>query len=67
MIKKPITWIGSFVIVAAGGFCLWALIRYRDAYGIVDGRYNLLTVGIFVTPLVAVVAVGLWYYFNEKT
>lgn len=67
MARKPITWIGSLVILAAGGFCWWALAKYRTAYGIVDTRYTLLTVGIFVAPVVAVIATSLWYYFNEKT
>ncbi|MFC2020632.1 hypothetical protein ACFLU1_02420 [Chloroflexota bacterium] len=66
MPQKTITWIGSFVIVAAGGFCWWALLRYRNAYGIIDTRYNLLTVGTFLVPVVVVVAISLWYYFNEK-
>ena len=66
MIQKPIIWIGSLVILAAGGFCWWALLRYRNAYGIIDSRYNLLTVGLFAAPVVAVVATSLWCYFNKK-
>ena len=66
MPHKPITWIGSFVIVVAGGFCCWALLKYRDAYGIVDTKFNLLTVGAFLAPVVAIVAIFLWYYFNER-
>jgi len=66
MPRKPITWIGSFVILAAGGFCCWALLNYRADYGAVDTRFNLITVGAFLAPAVAVVAIFLWYYFNEK-
>ena len=66
MPHKPITWIGSFIILAAGGFCSWSLLRYRDAYGIVDTRFNVLTAGVFLTPVVAAVAIFLWYFFNER-
>ena len=66
MPRKPITWIGLFFIAAAGGFCWWALLKYRDAYGIVDAKFNLLTLGMFLTPVVAALAIFLWYYFNEK-
>ncbi|MFC2036135.1 hypothetical protein ACFLUJ_08480 [Chloroflexota bacterium] len=66
MPRKPITWIGSFVILAAGGFCCWALLSYRADYGIAGTRFNLLTVGAFLAPVVAVVAVFLWYYVNER-
>ena len=66
MPHKPITWVGSFVILAAGGFCCWALLQYRNAYGIVDTRFNLLTVAAFLSLAVAAVAIFLWYYFNEK-
>ena len=66
MPHKPITWIGSFIILAAGVFCCWALLQYRDAYGIVDTRFKLLTFGVFLAPVVAAVAIFLWYYFNER-
>ena len=66
MPQKAITWIGSVVILVAGGFCWWALMRYRDAYGIVDTRFNMLTIGAYLVPVVALVAIFLWYYFNEK-
>jgi len=66
MPRKLLTWVGSFVIVAAAGFCWWALMRYRDAYGVIDARFNLLTIGAFVTPIVAVIAILLWYYVNER-
>jgi len=66
MPHKPITWIGSFIILAAGVFCCWALLRYRNDYGIVDTRFNLLTAGSFLAIAVAAVATFLWYYFNER-
>ena len=66
MPRKSVTWIGSLVILAAGGFCCWALLKYRNAYGIVDTRFNLLTLGAFLAPVVAAVAISLWYYFNER-
>jgi len=66
MPHKPITWVGSLVIIAAGGFCSWALLGYREAYGVVDTTYKLLSVGVFAAPVVAIIAMSLWYYFNEK-
>ncbi len=66
MPKKPITWIGSVIILAAGIFCFWALIQYRNDYRIVDIRFHLLTVGVVLAPILAATAIFLWYYFNEK-
>ncbi len=66
MPHKPITWIGSVIILAAGGFCCWALLRYRNDYGIVDTRFNLLTAFAFLALALAAVAIFLWYYFNER-
>ena len=66
MPRKLITWIGSVVILAAGGFCCWALLNYRADYGVADTRFNLLTVGAVLTPVVAIVAIFLWYYVNER-
>ena len=66
MPRKPITWIGSFVIVAAAAFCEWALLRFQGAGGVTDTTSSLITAGLFVAPVAAVVAIFLWYYFNEK-
>ena len=66
MPRKLVTWLGWLIIVAAGTFCCIALLNYRDAFEVVDTTYKLLTIGAFVAPLVAVVTIFLWYYFNEK-
>jgi len=66
MPHKPITWIGSFLIVAAGGFCWWALMQLKDAIGIADARFTLVTVGVWAAPIVAVLAIFLWYFVNER-
>ena len=66
MPKKPITWIGSIIILAVGIFCCWALIQYRNDIATVDTQYRLLTAGVFLAPALAAVAIFLWYYFNER-
>ena len=66
MPRKPITWIGSLVILAAGGFCFLALLKYRNALGTVDTRSGLVTVALFLAIALAGVALFLWYYFNER-
>jgi prolipoprotein diacylglyceryltransferase len=68
MPKKPITWFGSIIILAAGIFCSWALFQYRARLpATVDTRFNLITAAAFLALIVAILAVFLWYYFNEKT
>jgi len=67
MPKKPITWVGSIVILAAGVFCTWSLLRYRNAYGVMDTRSYLITgAALFLAPILVVVAIYLWHYFNER-
>jgi len=66
MPQKPITWIGSLLIVAAGGFCWWALTRLRDNIDIADGRFTLVTIGTWAAPVVALLAISLWYFVNER-
>ena len=66
MPRKPITWIGSIIILAAGIFCFWAVTQYRNEYTVVDTRYNLLTVAAFGALPVAALAISIWYYFNER-
>ncbi len=66
MPRKPITWIGLIIILAAGIFCCWAVIQYRNDYALVDARYYLLTVAAFGALPVAALAIFLWYYFIER-
>ncbi len=66
MPHKPITWIGSFIILAAGVFCFFALLKYKNALGTADARFNLFTVASFLALALAGVAIFLWYYFNER-
>ena len=66
MPKKRITWIGSFIILAAGVFCCWALFRYRANFASSSAQYNLVTGGAFLALAVAALAIFLWYHFNEK-
>ncbi|MFH1032657.1 MAG: hypothetical protein V1767_08875 [Chloroflexota bacterium] len=68
MPKKPITWFGSILILAAGIFCSWSLFQYRarlpDTVGM---QFKLITMGAFLAIVLAMLAIFLWYYFNEKT
>ena len=66
MPKKPIPWIGSVVILAVGIFCIWALLQYRNDMTAADAQFNVVTIGVYAAPVLAVVAIFLWYYFNEK-
>ena len=66
MPKKVITWIGSIIILAGGIFCCWALFQYRNDMTVIDTRFHLVTIGAFLAPVLAVIAIFLWYYFNEK-
>ena len=66
MPKKPITWIGSIIILGAGIFCLLALFQYRDKMTAAGRQSPLLTAVIFIAPTLAILAIFLWYYFNEK-
>ncbi|MFC1952498.1 hypothetical protein ACFLV8_02515 [Chloroflexota bacterium] len=66
MPKKPITWIGAIIILAAGLFCCWALFQYRNEMTAAGMQSHLLTAAVYIAPVVAVLAIFLWYYFNEK-
>jgi len=66
MPKKPITWIGSVVILSAGIFSCWALIQFRNGMIATDSRFLLVTVAVFVAPVLGILAIFLWYYFNER-
>ncbi len=66
MPKKPITWIGSIIILAVGIFCCWALLQHRNDMTVVDIQFHLLTAAAFLAPALAALAIFLWYYFNER-
>ena len=66
MPRKPITWIGSIVILAAGIFCSWALLQYRNEVADAGMQTNLLTVAAFGALPVAALAIFLFYYFIER-
>ena len=66
MPKKPVTWIGSIIILAGGIFCCWALLQYRNNMTVVDTRFHLITAAVFLAPVLAALAIFLWYYFNER-
>jgi hypothetical protein len=66
MPRKPITWIGSIIILAAGVFCCWAVIQYRNDYAAVGAQHHLLTVAAFGALPVAALAIFLLYYFIER-
>ncbi len=66
MPRKPITWISSVIILAAGIFCYWAVIQYRNELTVVDTSYYLLTVAAFAAFPMAALAIFLFYYFIER-
>ena len=66
MPKKPITWIGLIVILAVGIFCSWSLLQYRNNMTAADAQFSVITIGVYVAPVLAMAAIFLWYYFNEK-
>ena len=66
MPRKRVTWIGSIIILAAAVFCFWALFQYRARLLTAGAKVQLVTAGAFVALAVAVIAIFLWYYFNEK-
>ncbi len=66
MPRKTSTWVGLIIVLAAGGFCFWALARYRNDYGVIDTTFRLLTASLFLVPAVAIGAIAFWYYFNER-
>ncbi|MDD5082137.1 MAG: hypothetical protein PHU08_02060 [Dehalococcoidales bacterium] len=66
MPQKRTTWIGFIVILAAGIFASWSLFQSRVKFLPTGTRYELATAGAYAAPLVAILAMVLWYYFNEK-
>lgn len=66
MPRKPITWIGLIIILAAGGFCWWAVIQYRNEMTAAGMQTDLLTVAAFGVIPVAALAISLLYYFIER-
>ncbi len=66
MPRKPITWISSVIILAAGVFCYWAVIQYRNEMTAAGMQTGLLTVAAFGAIPVAVLAIFLLYYFIER-
>jgi hypothetical protein len=66
MPKKTVTWVGFVIILAAGVFCSWSLFQARTHFLPAGTRFYLATAGGFLSPVVTIVAIFLWYYFNEK-
>jgi len=66
MPRKYVTWIGSFVILAAGGFCLWTLLQYKSKMVVAGAQSSFVNAAIYFVPALAIVAIFLWYYFNER-
>ncbi len=63
---KTTTWIGLAVILAAGIFSSVSLFQSRVKFLPTGTHYRLATVGGFAAIAVAILAMGLWYFFNEK-
>jgi len=66
MPKKPITWVGAVVILAAGGFCFSGLVQYRSKLPPSSTQSTWIVLASFAAILVSLGAISLWYYFNEK-
>ena len=66
MPRKPITWIGSIIILAAGGFCFWSVLQYRNEMADTGTQTGLLTAAAFSAIPVAALAIFLLYYFIER-
>ncbi len=66
MPRKPITWIGSIIILAAGIFCAWALLQYRNEVADAGMQSSLLTVAAVGALPVAALTIFLFYYFIER-
>lgn len=66
MPKKPITWVGGIVILAAGAFCFSGLIQYRSKLPASSTQSPWMIFASVAAVLVSLGAVSLWYYFNEK-
>ena len=66
MPRKPITWISSIVVLAAGTFCFWSLFQYRNELAAVNAPNTLVTVAAFGALPVTALAIFLLYYFIER-
>lgn len=66
MPRKPITWVGSIIILAAGIFCSWALFQYRSGLPRADTSFVMVSTAGIAAPVLTVLAIFLWYYFNER-
>ena len=66
MPRKPITWIGSIIVLAAGVFCFWALMQRRSEMLAAGMPTDLITVALFFAPVFAALAIILLYYFVER-
>lgn len=66
MPKKPITWVGSLVILGAGVFCFTGLYQYRAGLPAFSSQIPWVTAGAFGAVIIALGAVSLWFYLNEK-
>jgi len=54
------------IILAAGIFCCWALLQYRNEMTVAGMQTGLLTVAAFGAIPAAALAIFLLYYFIER-
>ena len=66
MPKKPITWIGAVVIMAAGIYCFSGLFKYKSKLAPASTQIPLVTGVAFLALALAIGAVIFWAYLNEK-
>ena len=66
MPRKPITWIGSVIILGAGIYCFSGLFKYRSHLVASSTKLPLATVATFLALPLAIGAIFLWYYLIEK-
>ena len=66
MPRKITTWAGLVVILLAGAFSSISLFQSRSKFLATGTKYKIATFGAFAAILVAVAAMFLWYYLNEK-
>lgn len=66
MPRKPVTWLGSVIILGAGVFCFSGLFRYRSQLASSSTQLPLVTGAAFLALVLAIGGIFLWYYLNEK-
>lgn len=67
MPRKRTTWVGFAAILLVGIFSAWSLFQARIKF-VPDGtHYKIATAGVVAAIAVVIIALSLWYYFNEKT